>query len=51
MGLYLALSIILSALSFYLFREQYFVGILFILILMAAIWVKEKTFLKQLLKS
>ncbi|MDG1672435.1 MAG: oligosaccharide flippase family protein [Flavobacteriaceae bacterium] len=51
MGLYLALSIIFSALSFYLFREQYFVGILFILILMAAIWVKEKTFLKQLLKS
>ena len=51
MGLYLALSIILSALSFYIFREQYFVGILFILILMAAIWVKEKTFLKQLLKS
>ena len=51
MGLYLALSIILSALSFYLFREQYFVGILFILILMAAIWVKEKTFLKKLLKS
>lgn len=51
MGLYLALSIILSALSFYLFREQYFIGILFILILMAAIWVKEKTFLKQLLKS
>lgn len=51
MGLYLALSIILSALSFYLFREQYFVGILFILILMAAIWVKEKTFLKQLVKS
>ena len=32
MGLYLALSIIFSALSFYLFREQYFVGILFILI-------------------
>ena len=51
MGLYLALSIIFSALSFYLFREQYFVGILFILVLMAAIWVKEKTFLKQLLKS
>ena len=51
MGLYLALSIIFSALSFYLFREQYFVGILFILILMAAIWVKEKTFLKQLVKS
>lgn len=51
MGLYLALSIIFSALSFYLFREQYFVGILFILILMATIWVKEKTFLKQLVKS
>ncbi|MDA8531425.1 oligosaccharide flippase family protein [Flavobacteriaceae bacterium] len=51
MGLYLVLSIIFSALSFYLFREQYFIGILFILILMAAIWVKEKTFLKQLAKS
>jgi O-antigen/teichoic acid export membrane protein len=51
MGLYLALSIIFSALSFYLFREQYFIGILFILILMATIWVKEKTFLKQLVKS
>ena len=51
MGLYLVLSITLSALSFYIFREQYFIGILFILILMTVIWLKEKTALKQHIKS
>ncbi len=50
-GLYLVLSIMLSGLSFYVFRGQYFIGILFILILTTVIWIKEKTFLKQLVKS
>ena len=51
MGLYLVLAILFSALSFYVFREQYFIGILFILILMIVIWIKEKTYLKQLINS
>ncbi|MDC0571207.1 polysaccharide biosynthesis C-terminal domain-containing protein [Flavobacteriaceae bacterium] len=50
-GLYLVLSIVFSGLSFYVFRGQYFIGILFILILTSVIWVKEKNFLKQLVKS
>jgi O-antigen/teichoic acid export membrane protein len=50
-GLYLVLSIVFSGLSFYVFRGQYFIGILFILILTSVIWIKEKNFLKQLVKS
>ena len=40
-----------SALSFYVFREQYLVGFGLILILSAVVWAKEKTELKQLIKS
>ena len=50
-GLYLAMSIMFSGLSFYVFRGHYLIGILLILILMTVIWIKEKNFLKQLVKS
>ena len=49
--LYLAMSIMFSGLSFYVFRGHYFIGILLILILITVIWIKEKNFLKQLVKS
>ena len=50
-GLYLTLSIGFSALSFQVFREQYIVGGTLILIFTAFVWVKEKTNIKQLIKS
>ena len=50
-GLYLMLSTGFSVLSFYVFREQYLVGFGLILILSAVVWAKEKTELKQLIKS
>ena len=50
-GLYLAMSIMFSGLSFYVFRGHYFIGFLLILILITVIWIKEKNFLKQLVKS
>ena len=50
-GLYLTLSIGFSALSFKVFREQYIVGGALILIFTAFVWVKEKTNIKQLIKS
>ena len=50
-GLYLAMSIMFSGLSFYVFRGHYFIGILLILILITVIWIREKNFLKQLVKS
>ena len=50
-GLYLAMSIMFSGLSFYVFRGHYFIGILLILIFITVIWIKEKNFLKQLVKS
>ena len=50
-GLYLILSIGFSALSFQVFREQYIVGGALILIFTAFVWVKEKTNIKQLIKS
>ena len=50
-GLYLAMSIMFSGLSFYVFRGHYFIGILLILILITVIWIKEKNFIKQLVKS
>ena len=50
-GLYLTLSIGFSILSFYVFRAQYIVGGTLILILTAVVWAKEKTNIKQLIKS
>ena len=50
-GLYLTLSIGFSILSFYVFRAQYIVGACLILTLTAVVWAKEKTDIKQLIKS
>ena len=47
---YLALAISLSALSFYQFRAQYFIGAALVGFLLLIIWVKEKTTIKQFLK-
>jgi O-antigen/teichoic acid export membrane protein len=49
-GLYLALSISLSAVSFYQFRAQYFIGFALIGVLLLIIWQNEKTTIKQFLK-
>ena len=49
-GLYLVLSIGLSALSFYQFRTQYFIGSALIGLLLLIIWNNEKTTIKQFLK-
>ena len=47
---YLVLAISLSALSFYQFRAQYFIGAALVGFLLLIIWVKEKTAIKQFLK-
>ena len=49
-SLYLVLSIGLSALSFYQFRTQYFIGSALIGLLLLIIWNNEKTTIKQFLK-
>ena len=50
-ALYISLSILFSALSFYQFRAQYIFGLGLIAVLLMIIWVNEKTMLKQLLKK
>ena len=50
-SLYIVLSVLFSALSFYYFRENYTIGALLILVLLAVIWFKEKTMLHKLVKS
>ena len=47
---YLVLAISLSALSFYQFRAQYFIGAALVGLLLLTIWFKEKTAIKQFLK-
>ena len=49
-GFYLFLSIGLSAVSFYQFRAQYFIGSALVVVLLLVIWQKEKTTIKQFLK-
>ena len=49
-GIYLVLAISLSALSFYQFRAQYFIGSALIGILVLIIWSNEKATIKQFLK-
>ena len=49
-GLYLVLSIGLSALSFYQFRAQYFIGSALIGLLLLIIWNNEKITIKQFIK-
>ncbi|MGZ0015498.1 oligosaccharide flippase family protein [Yeosuana sp. AK3] len=50
-GLYLILSIGFSAVSFYKFREQYFIGISMLIVFLVIIFISEKKQLKQLLKQ
>lgn len=50
-GVYISLSVLFSAVSFYYFRENYIIGLVLIITLTGVIWVKEKTMLKQLIKS
>lgn len=50
-GVYISLSVLFSAVSFYYFRENYTIGLLLIITLTGVIWAKEKTMLKQLIKS
>ena len=50
-GGYLFISIGISAVSFYLFRSNYYIGIGLILIFFALIYFSEKEALKKLLKS
>ncbi len=49
-GIYLGLSVLFSGISFYGFRENYFVGIALLLIFIAAIYYGEKQTLARLLK-
>ena len=49
-GIYLVLAISLSAVSFYQFRAQYFIGSALIGILVLIIWSNEKATIKQFLK-
>lgn len=50
-GSYLLLSIIFSALYFYVFRNNYYLGSILILIFFALIWFAERDQLKQILKK
>lgn len=50
-GLYLILSIGFSLLSFYKFREEYFIGIPMLIVFLTIIFISEKNQLKQLLKK
>lgn len=50
-GLYLIISIGFSLLSFYWFRENYYVGILMLITLFGIIWIKESHLIKQLIKN
>ena len=47
---YLTLTIFLSALSFYQFRAQYFIGAALVGLLLIIIWFNEKATIKQFLK-
>ena len=48
--LYLVISITFSLLSFYQFRENYYVGVLLLITLFGIIWVLEKKEIKRLIK-
>jgi O-antigen/teichoic acid export membrane protein len=50
-GLYLTVSVLFSVLSFYYFRENYYVGFSLLLLFIAIIWVLERNQLKQLLRQ
>ena len=50
-SLYLGLATILSFGYFYFFRENYFIGITFLLIFVAIIYFMEKNMIHRLIKS
>jgi O-antigen/teichoic acid export membrane protein len=49
-SLYLMVSVLFSIVSFYYFRENYYVGISLLILFLGIIWMFEKNQLKQLLK-
>ena len=49
--LYISLTILFSALSFYQFREEYLFGLGLIAVLLMIIWINEKSMIKQLLNK
>lgn len=48
-GLYLSLSVGLSIVSFYQFRENYFIGITFLIVFLIIVYLSEKNQIKNLL--
>jgi O-antigen/teichoic acid export membrane protein len=50
-GLYLIISIGFSLVSFYQFRENYYVGVFMLIAFLGIIWMLEKQIIKQLIKS
>lgn len=48
-GLYLSLSVGLSIVSFYQFRENYFIGIMFLIVFLIIVYLSEKNQIKNLL--
>lgn len=50
-ALYLGVSTVFSFVYFYYFRENYFVGLAFLLIFVGLIYYKEKTFIQRMIQS
>lgn len=50
LGLYLMASVVFSVLSFYYFRENYYVGMSLLLVFLAIIWGMERNQLKQYIR-
>jgi O-antigen/teichoic acid export membrane protein len=50
-GLYLVISIGFSIVSFYQFRDNYYVGITLLIVFLGMIWTLEKQIIKQFIKS
>jgi O-antigen/teichoic acid export membrane protein len=50
-GMYMSLSIILSALSFYQFRSNYVVGISMLIVFLGIVYLSEHKEIKQLLNK
>jgi len=48
-GLYLILSIVISGISFYFFRNNYFIGITLWLAFLTLIFVQEKSAIKKII--
>ena len=49
-GLYLILGILFSALSFYVFRENYSISLILLVVFLLSVFLKEKDELKRILK-